>query len=56
MDLTDLPAAPGEAHYILKGFVSTGANGGVVQMQLATTTVGRIVRLTRNSYMQITTN
>jgi hypothetical protein len=50
------PAAPAETHYILKGFVRTNGNGGVVQMRLATTNPGNTIRLTENSYMQITTN
>ena len=50
------PVAPAESHYILKGFVRTNGNGGVVQMQLASSNAGREIVLTNNSYMQITTN
>lgn len=56
VEVYDAPAAPAENHYILKGFVRTGANSGVVQMRLATSNAGNTIRLTQNSYMQITTN
>lgn len=56
VEVYDAPAAPAENHYILKGFVRTNGNGGVVQMRLATSNPGNTIRLTANSYMQITTN
>lgn len=49
------PASPNEKHYLLRGFVRTEANGGTVQMKLASTS-GNLIRLTKNSYLQITTN
>lgn len=55
-EIYDAPVAPDENHYILKGFVRTNGNGGIVQMRLATTNGGNTIRLTQNSYMQITTN
>lgn len=56
VEVFDAVQAPDEAHYILKGFVRVGANTGTVQMRLASTSNANIVRLTENSYMQITTN
>ena len=52
----DAPEEPGENHFLLHGFVRTNGTGGTVQMQLATSTAGRTIRLTENSYMKIVTN
>ncbi|RPI69563.1 MAG: hypothetical protein EHM43_01395 [Ignavibacteriae bacterium] len=45
-----------DEHYLLKGFIVTFANGGTVDMYFNTENSNNAVTISRESYMQVTTN